>query len=83
VPTESIAKQTRVPPLRTIRQAQGLTLRQVADQAGVDIGQLSRVERGQGGLSIAALIRVADVLGLRQLTQMLGPYAATDDKAAA
>jgi transcriptional regulator with XRE-family HTH domain len=57
-----------------VRQARGLSLEHVAERSGVDIGELSRAERGLGGLSIPALRRVARVLGLRELYRLLGPY---------
>jgi len=62
------------PPLRTIREAQGLTLREVAQPAKLDIGHLSRIERGQAGLTIDSLYRLAAVLQLRELKRMLEPY---------
>lgn len=70
----SSSPQTPRPPLRVVREAQGLTLRQVADRAEMDPAQLSRVERGQGSLSIDALARLADVLSLRELGRLLSPY---------
>ena len=70
----SSSTQTPRPPLRVVREAQGLTLRQVADRADIDPAQLSRVERGQGSLSIDALARLADVLLLRELARLLSPY---------
>lgn len=66
--------QAKTSTLRTVRLAQGLSLRQVAEKARVDVGQLSRVERGQAGLSLDALARLADVLGLRELSRLLEPY---------
>jgi transcriptional regulator with XRE-family HTH domain len=66
--------QTKAPPLRTIRKAQGLSLRQVSQRAKVDLGHLSRIERGQAGVTINTLARLAAVLGLRQLAEMLEPY---------
>ena len=60
--------------LRIVREAQGLSLRRVSHDAEIDLGHLSRVERGQAGLSIDALARIASVLGLRQLAEMLEPY---------
>ncbi len=73
--TESTPKQTDRP-LRIVRQAQGLSLRKAADRAGLDPGHLSRVERGQGGLSLDSLARLASVLGLRDLERLLSPYRA-------
>jgi transcriptional regulator with XRE-family HTH domain len=71
---ESAERQTTLPPLRVVRKAKGLSLRQVAELAGVDVGHLSRVERGEASLSIDALARLAVVLSLDQLAGLLGPY---------
>jgi transcriptional regulator with XRE-family HTH domain len=68
-----------VPPLRAVRQAQGLGLREVARRARVDHAQLSKVERGQESLSLAALQRVARVLELNTLADLLGQYIPADD----
>jgi transcriptional regulator with XRE-family HTH domain len=65
---------THVPPLRAVREAQGYSLREVARRANVDAAQLSRVERGLESLSVDALARVADVLGLRELNRLLSQY---------
>jgi transcriptional regulator with XRE-family HTH domain len=51
-----------------------MSLRQAAALAGIDTGQLSRVERGQSGLSVDSLARLAGVLGLVELTRLLEPY---------
>ena len=64
-----------IPPLRTVREAQGLGLRETARLAGIDPGQLSRIERGQAPLPVATLARLAPVLGLTQLAQVLRPFA--------
>ena len=64
----------RQPPLRTVREAQGLSLREAARRADLSPAHLSRVERGQGALSIEALARLANVLGLRDLSRLLGQY---------
>jgi transcriptional regulator with XRE-family HTH domain len=62
-------------PLRMVREAQGLSLRETARRAGLDSSHLGHVERGEEGLSIEALIRLAKVLGLHDLARMLWPYA--------
>jgi transcriptional regulator with XRE-family HTH domain len=62
------------PPLRAVREARGLGLRDVANEAGIDPAHLSRVERGQANLSVEALLRLARVLGLRELVRLLTPY---------
>ena len=77
MPTTSSDPQTH-PPLRTVREARGLSLRHAAARARIDPGHLSRVERGQAGLSVDALVRIAGVLGLRELERLLGPYAEGD-----
>jgi transcriptional regulator with XRE-family HTH domain len=69
-PSQTIA----VPPLRAVREARGLGLRQVAEEAGVDPAHLSRVERGQAGLSVESLRRVAQALALSELDRLLAPY---------
>ena len=60
--------------LREVRRAQGLSLRRAATLAKIDASHLSRVERGEAYLSLDALARLGDVLGLRQLTEFLEPY---------
>ncbi|MFM9604282.1 helix-turn-helix domain-containing protein [Streptomyces turgidiscabies] len=62
------------PPLRAVRTARGMTLRDVASRSGINAGHLSKVERGQKQLSIEALYRLALVLELRELSQLLKPY---------
>ena len=70
-----ISPRTRKPPpLRQVRVARGLSLRQVARAAAIDIGHLSRVERGEARLSYEALVRVARVLELRELAKLLAPF---------
>jgi transcriptional regulator with XRE-family HTH domain len=68
------SSRTRTPPLRTVRKAQGLTLRQVSRLAELDPAHLSRVERGHESLSIDALYRVAKVLKLDELARLLEQY---------
>ncbi|HUE27023.1 MAG TPA: cupin domain-containing protein [Solirubrobacteraceae bacterium] len=50
------------PRLRALRAARGLTIEQVADGAGVTKGFVSRVERDQTSISVAALLRICEVL---------------------
>jgi transcriptional regulator with XRE-family HTH domain len=54
-------------------------LREVARRAEIDPAHLSRVERGERALSVAALHRLAHVLGLRELERLIGPYARGDE----
>ncbi|HUQ44249.1 MAG TPA: cupin domain-containing protein [Candidatus Limnocylindria bacterium] len=49
--------------IRTLRLAQGATLRQLAAQAGVTESFLSQVERGVASPSIASVQRIARALG--------------------
>jgi transcriptional regulator with XRE-family HTH domain len=50
-------------------------LRETARRALIDPGQLSRIESGQGGLTIDSLYRLAIVLGLKELAKYLRPFA--------
>ena len=50
--------------LRAARQAAGLTLAAVADQAGLTKGFLSRLERDEVSPSVASLVTVCGVLGI-------------------
>lgn len=58
-------------PLRLARKSLGLSLRETARQSLIEVAHLSRVERGQASLSIAALRRLADVLELGELSAAL------------
>ncbi|MCZ4099874.1 helix-turn-helix domain-containing protein [Streptomyces sp. H39-C1] len=62
------------PPLRAVRVAHGMTLRDVAHRSEIDPGHLSKVERGQKQLSLDSLYRLAVVLELRELATLLKPY---------
>ncbi len=61
--------------LRLARRKSGLTLREVARRAQVDAGHLSRVEAGRSNLSLSALLRVLDAIGLPDDAETLKPYA--------
>ncbi len=58
VMTQSDAQLTSVPPLRSVRLAQGMSLRKAAALSGIDPGHLSKVERGERRLSLDALYRL-------------------------
>ena len=60
--------------LRGVRLARGRSLRATAREAGLDPAHLSRIERGQAQPSLAALKRLARVLGLNELGNLLEPY---------
>jgi transcriptional regulator with XRE-family HTH domain len=57
--------------LRTMRRAQGKTLRGVARRAGVDASHLSRIERGLATPSLDTLVAVCRELGLRNVVDAL------------
>ena len=40
----------------------------------MDAGHLSKLERGQAGVSVEKLKSLADVLGLTELSKLLAPY---------
>ncbi len=63
---------------RDFRRRSGLTLEQLAGEAGVSTGHLSRFERGEKALSVAALIRLARALDTT-VGVLLGEETATDD----
>lgn len=69
------------PPIRAVRAARGLSLRTVAQRSGIDPGHLSKVERGEKYLSVEALYRLAVVLDLRELSQLLKPYISQRESA--
>lgn len=50
--------------LRKWRKKRALSLKQVAEAAGCDHGNLSKVENGKSGISHDLLVRIAAVLGL-------------------
>lgn len=49
--------------VRLLRRRKGLTLDDLAAEVGLSKGHLSRYERGEKSLSVAALMRLAKVLG--------------------
>jgi len=57
------------------RRLRGLTQAQLADRAGVDRKTVLRLEKGDGGVSLANLLRVLRGLGvLDELPRALDPY---------
>lgn len=68
--------------LRQARKAKKLTLKQVAQQAGVHFTTLSSLERGQvSDLGVRKLIRVAETLGLELELRPAGQRYTLDDVA--
>jgi transcriptional regulator with XRE-family HTH domain len=72
--TTAHRRTPELPPLRAVREAQGLTLEETARRANVNIGYLSRIERGLHRPSIDVLRRIAHVLELRDLERHLSLY---------
>lgn len=59
----------------TWRKLRGLTQAQLADRAGVSRDTLTRLERGDGGVSIENMLKVLRGLGvLDEVTRSLDPY---------
>ncbi len=62
---------------RQLRRQAALSQREVAAQLGMHQGQLSRLERGEGGLTIERMQAAAKILG----TTLAYLYGETDDPA--
>ena len=50
--------------LKTYRKSQGLTLEQLADRCGVNVGNLSRIERGERDVPKRSAERIVQSLGI-------------------
>jgi transcriptional regulator with XRE-family HTH domain len=50
--------------IRDLRRARGMTLQDLADQAGKSVGYMSQIERNKSTLTIAALMSISQVLGV-------------------
>jgi transcriptional regulator with XRE-family HTH domain len=61
-----------------VRISRGLSLREVARRTGIDPGHLSKFERGEAGLGIDNLVRLARVLGAEEMVKLLTPYSHDD-----
>lgn len=59
------------PLIRRLRTDAGLSIREIAEQAGVDPGYLSRVERGQGDPTARWIAAIAEALGVPASTLVL------------
>jgi len=61
--------------LATWRKLRGLTQSQVADRANVGRGTITRLEKGDGGVSLDSVVRVLRSLGiLESFLRALDPY---------
>jgi transcriptional regulator with XRE-family HTH domain len=58
--------------LRIIREAQGRSLREVANAAGIDPTALSRIERGLRAPTTTTLVGIYQALGLTKALDALG-----------
>lgn len=65
--------------LRQLRTAQGLTLRQVAERAHLDVSTLSRIETGKRRLALDHLPGLADALGV-SADELVGPGLPEDPR---
>lgn len=50
--------------LKRFRKARGLTQEALADEVGVDIRQIGRIERGQSYPSVGLLVQMSELLGI-------------------
>lgn len=69
--------------MKTIRQARqeaGLRLSDVAEVTGVSVPDLSRIEAGKTGVTVARLYRVAKASGATALVDALTPYVRASDR---
>jgi transcriptional regulator with XRE-family HTH domain len=78
-PSHSIANAASDfgPQARALRQRRNLTLDRVAELTGLTKGHLSRFERGEKALSVAALLRLAAVLNT-SVSSLLGEQVDDD-----
>jgi DNA-binding XRE family transcriptional regulator len=59
--------------IRALRQRDHLTIADVASQAGISQGMLSKIETGQAAMSLDTLSRIAQALGV-SISQMFRDY---------
>jgi transcriptional regulator with XRE-family HTH domain len=61
--------------LKSWRKLRGLTQAQLADRSGVSLATVTRLESGDGNITLASLLRILRALGvLDSLTTALDPY---------
>ncbi|MGE5282058.1 MAG: helix-turn-helix domain-containing protein, partial [Chloroflexota bacterium] len=68
--SESIDTPSVGPRVRALREAMGLSLRDLGERSGVSAPMLSQVERGETSPTLAVAAKIAAGLGLR-LSQLL------------
>ena len=62
--------------IRELRQKHGLTIAQVAEQAGISRGMLSKIENGQTSAGMDTLARIARALGV-SMSMLFSKYDTT------
>jgi transcriptional regulator with XRE-family HTH domain len=70
--TQAPRSESLGPRLRELRRQRGITLRQVAESAGVTESFVSQVERGAANPSVATLRRMAEALGETMASLFVG-----------
>lgn len=62
--------------LRARREEAGWTLRELSSRSGLSVAHLADAERGEGNLSLEALVMIADAYGVLavDLLQGVQPY---------
>jgi len=63
-----------------VRVAQGKSLRSVSAATGIDVGYLSKIERGLSQPTIDTLLVLARHLRLAELERLLSPYSSGDEQ---
>jgi transcriptional regulator with XRE-family HTH domain len=64
--------------LRKLRERRGVSLPWLADETGIEKGNLSRIERGLQPLRVTQLHKIAEALGVTSLAEALDPYVEED-----
>ncbi len=65
--------------LRAVRLAQGRSIREVATASGIDIGSLSRIERGLREPRTSTLRKICAALDLHRAEELLTTFAVAED----
>lgn len=68
--------------LREYRKRMGLTLADLADKIGVTPGQLSRIETGESGTTLAVAVKIETETGIKPADIASIPRAENRDAAA-
>ena len=60
--------------LKALRNAKGMTLSELSERTRIDIGSLSRIERGQRDPTVSTARRIAVALGLDRVNGVLAVF---------